>query len=346
MSHFSLLVITDKQPSAADLHKIMEPFQEHASTGECPEEFLTFHDEEDEYREKYETESVEMVRTPEGELLSPWDERFRVPGSFGTSFGSNPSHKAPDDYERVQVSHKEQYATFEEYMADYCGYEEKDEKTGRYGYWENENKKWDGGQVGGRWTGFFKAKSDDVDGAVGKPGLMTPHAKKGRLDSVRKGDVDIDGMRDEAGSKAGEDWDTVNAATGGESWESWESVRRRVHGPDDCKYDNTKMDEARRVYNEQSALKAIRADKGASDIASWDADQFIVSREEFIQAARDGAVSTFAVLKDGQWYEKGKMGWWGMVSDKKQQGDWNQEFAALLDGLADDTWLTVIDCHI
>jgi hypothetical protein len=52
------------------------------------------------------------------------------------------------------------------------------------------------------------------------------------------------------------------------------------------------------------------------------------------------------VVKDGQWYEKGKMGWFACVADEKDEDVWDREFAALLDGLPDDTLLTVVDCHI
>jgi hypothetical protein len=79
----------------------------------------------------------------------------------------------------------------------------------------------------------------------------------------------------------------------------------------------------------------------------WDGyDEFFVTREECIQAARDRAFTTFALLKDGEWYEKGRMGWFALVSNEKVQGDWNKEFNSIIDGLSDDTLLTVCDCHI
>ena len=56
--------------------------------------------------------------------------------------------------------------------------------------------------------------------------------------------------------------------------------------------------------------------------------------------------STFAVLKDGEWYENGSMGWWGVVSDEKEEHSWKQEFEKLVRGLPEDTLLSVYDCHI
>lgn len=56
--------------------------------------------------------------------------------------------------------------------------------------------------------------------------------------------------------------------------------------------------------------------------------------------------STFAVLKNGKWYEKGNMGWFGIVVDAKNDDQWQEEFQSLLADLPDDTLLSVYDVHI
>jgi len=40
------------------------------------------------------------------------------------------------------------------------------------------------------------------------------------------------------------------------------------------------------------------------------------------------------------------MGWFGCVSGEKDRDGWDRDFNAMLDALPDDTWLTVVDCHI
>lgn len=70
----------------------------------------------------------------------------------------------------------------------------------------------------------------------------------------------------------------------------------------------------------------------------------IQTEEEYIQDSI--GFSTFAVLLNGEWYEKGKMGWFGVVHDEKESEQWESEFKKLLDGLPDDTLLSVYDCHI
>lgn len=57
-------------------------------------------------------------------------------------------------------------------------------------------------------------------------------------------------------------------------------------------------------------------------------------------------IKTFAIVKEGEWHERGSMGWWGCVSDEKDKYVWDEETKKLLEGLSDDTLLTVFDCHI
>lgn len=57
-------------------------------------------------------------------------------------------------------------------------------------------------------------------------------------------------------------------------------------------------------------------------------------------------IKTFAVLKDGKWYEKGEMGWWGIVSNEKDQEEWDSEIEKLLNSLSGDTLISIYDCHI
>ena len=57
-------------------------------------------------------------------------------------------------------------------------------------------------------------------------------------------------------------------------------------------------------------------------------------------------ITTFALVKEGEWYEKGEMGWWGVVTNPKDEDVWKEEVKKLLQGLSDDTLLTILDCHI
>lgn len=52
------------------------------------------------------------------------------------------------------------------------------------------------------------------------------------------------------------------------------------------------------------------------------------------------------ITPNGEWHEKGKMGWWAIVSNEKEKKDWETEFKEFIDSLDEDTVVTVVDCHI
>lgn len=121
---------------------------------------------------------------------------------------------------------------------------------------------------------------------------------------------------------------------------SWEKMRDEVH--------KGNIEAAREAYHAQDAKKAIAeaAKAGDRDLVWLELDEFAVPHEVYVQRQADRATVLFGALKDGQWVERGEMGWFGCVSGEKDQDSWNRDFNAMLDALPDDTWLTVVDCHI
>lgn len=199
------------------------------------------------------------------------------------------------------------YKTIDSYARKYHGYKK---RGGRYGYMSNDNAKWDWYQLGGRWTGFFKLKPG-VRGEVGSPGLMTSSAKVGTADQALKKDIDFDAMYAEKLENA------INL------YDKFEKLYKE---------------------NPEEAAKKSYWDFGVEN-ASGNRETFIPeTREMFLN--RHASISTFAIVKDGKWYEKGEMGWWGISSNEKESKEWNQEFKKLLDEIPEDTMLSLYDCHI
>lgn len=56
--------------------------------------------------------------------------------------------------------------------------------------------------------------------------------------------------------------------------------------------------------------------------------------------------SVYAVLKEGQWYEKGEMGWWGISSNEMTDEDWERNLNKFLKEIPPGTLITIVDCHI
>ena len=213
---------------------------------------------------------------------------------------------------------------------------DKDKKTGKHGYWENPNAKWDWYRVGGRWTGYFKLKKG-CEGNLGAPGLMTSEAEKGRADQARKGDIDFEAMREEAAFSEVSKYDIARTLMGDaiKTFIPWSKMRDEI-------YQNN-IELARKKYHEQDAVKALA---GHQEFFFANIEDFAKDRETFINQVKDSAISSYAVIKDGKWYQKGDMGWFGISSNEKEGHSWNKEFSELLDNLPDDTILTVVDCHI
>lgn len=213
----------------------------------------------------------------------------------------------------------------------------------------NPNAKWDWWTIGGRWSGFFQMKPGVVGtlGKIGVPEMFASDAQRAELaiervtkaDTARKGDIDFDRMRDAAEQKAGARWDKANAIIAGRSVRLWPDVRAAF--PED-------IEAARKAFWAQDVVRGLR--QSADDELRWfendDLALWLGSREQCVFNARCGAICTHAVVKDGQWYERGEMGWFAIVHDEKPGEQWERQFASLLDGLPDDTTLTVVDCHI
>lgn len=324
MSHFTVLVVGE------DPEGQLAPFQEN-NMGDCPEEYLEFNDQEDEFLEEYRTGGTEMVRMPDGRLLYPDDDEFRKEGAMGT--GSD-THQVPDHLKVEEIKFTERYIDFETFCEEWHGHSKRDEKKGRYGYWENPNAKWDWYQLGGRWNGFFRVKRGKR-GVKGAAGLLTePDRHPRAADQCRKGEID---------------WEAMDKKTLDErraAWKRYEKELAKVEKEWAAGKIKDYVDEKR--GGEVTPAQVIYERR--KDNAYMPVGGFFrkgpkhATLEEYL--AEPISHTTFAVLKDGVWYEKGSMGWWAIVTDEKDEGEWKAEFRKLLEGLPDDTLLSVYDCHI
>jgi hypothetical protein len=331
--------------------EMMAPYQEN-NMGDCPDEYLEFNDIEDEYRERYENDTSPWVRCPDGLMVYPWDKRFRVEGSFGIGSGT---HKVPEDqgYEEIDIPLKEMYSTFEECMADYCGYKKCDPKTGRYGYWENRNSKWDYWLVGGRWSGYFFVKPG-TETAVTKGSWYSPEEfEENTTDICRIADLDLLRIEAEMLKRAKKFWDEFVEfrKTGKVPEEDKElyTVRGRamdvgllevVEDPEEGK--------KRGGFRWADTIKNLREDDNRRDW--YDVINQDITKEEFLSdwLGYYCPIRTFAALDDNGWHEAGKMGWWGMnLASPETCHEYSQVFMDKFIYEKDpETILVVCDCHI
>lgn len=54
----------------------------------------------------------------------------------------------------------------------------------------------------------------------------------------------------------------------------------------------------------------------------------------------------FCLVIDGEWIEKGKMGWFGITTNEKPDVDWNEEFFKAINKLPENSEVHLLDFHI
>lgn len=255
-----------------------------------------------------------------------------------------------NEFENFKLEgHDKEYKSVKEFAEEWNGYFLNKEGTA-YGYYKNPNAKWDWYSVGGRWSGFFKLKMGRT-GKVGTKGLGAKVSELGYVDSAYLGDIDIEGMRKEVAEKARIHYRNIEEIFGGSIPKIdilWEDII------DESTYSHLSIDEKRDLYwNQKSNLELLKlrtSEKLTVEernmLLFLNLDDFQIPIEEYVDNHRKKAIQTYAVLKDGEWYEKGKMGWFGVSSNEMNSDDWEEQFNELLDSLPEDTLLTIVDCHI
>jgi hypothetical protein len=235
-----------------------------------------------------------------------------------------------------------------------------DEETGRAFEWStyphnvtNERgalvsgARWDWWQLGGRWTGYFQVKHEHVGSdllAGGRPGTFTEANRDHRkTDAAPKGLIDFAAMRTEKADAAKAEWFAFNKFIKQYpetlSWKQF--LARRDAG-------EITIEQARAEYREQPGVEALHTLE--SDFR-WHDDPYDALRvllNEYEHAAMLAAVPGWSLLTlEGEWLERGKMGFWG-VSDATGESietynKWANEY---LESLPDDVIIAAVDVHI
>ena len=205
----------------------------------------------------------------------------------------------------------------------------------------NPNKKWDWYQLGGRWSGFFLVK-DGAEANKGSAGLMGScrDNSANSADQCFKKDIDINGMYQREIDSGLPKFDAVQEILKTiEPPIKWSEFRGQ--------YDD--IDTARKKWHSHPFNVEINKQK-LSSFMGCDHEQYRIgqenARELFIEDCKCRALTPFAFLKDGEWVEKGEMGWFGCVSNEKLKYDWSAQFRDMFEALPDDTLISMVDCHI
>jgi len=223
----------------------------------------------------------------------------------------NEHTEAESDWQDV----KDEYPTFEDYLEIHCGYK-KDKKTGKYGYWENPNAKWDWYTLGGRWLGNLLIKKEvfvEDEAGLGTPGTFgndvanTPNGYTW-VDICKINLVEWDKMKEVAEFEL-----LQNEGVDGDIWE----ILINEQHP------------KRNSYYKASYYKEKYKNK----------ENYVRSQVSF---------GTYAVITpDGKWNAPGDMGWFGCSSASgEEEKEFHDRFHENFIEPFNNKYIAIMDCHI
>lgn len=331
MSHYTMMVTGN---TYEDVEKMLSPFYEVFEQEDPRTEFV---DETEEARRLWEEGTTTRFQNKDtGDIADYSDERLYRPIKEGERpFDFQGYHHfggvlmvfdLQDEWKETTVPYKSAYKDFDDFASDRYTWCESEEG---YGYFRNPNAKWDWWSVGGRWTGTLKIKPGAQSQAVnGSPGLFTEkNEDPTRCDSILKSDIDIEFHRT---------WNSVNA---NEEWLAWQDPDRPEWPMGDngnpkmfnAFYEWEKAKEVNFTFDDPSKVRALNEG---------------ISKEDYVEKFGQAQAITWGFLtEDGNWCEKGEMGWWGM-SNYENAETFSEMFWAWFDSLDDDTRIWIVDCHI
>lgn len=208
----------------------------------------------------------------------------------------------------------------------------------------NPDSKWDWYVVGGRWGNHFWVKPEFVGDprlVVGEqPAIGGFEPQPDRCDGGPKGLLDIQGMREAQGKAAGEAWDKFQAVIAPHP-----PIKGWPEFVEEVKAGNRTIESARELYYAQPAIKALQG----AQLLDWNTgeEEFECARQTFVARAEATAVPGFATVYKGKWIAPGEMGWFAVSTEtESSKAGYGEYVNGLIDDASDETYLTLVDCHI
>jgi hypothetical protein len=197
----------------------------------------------------------------------------------------------------------------------------------------NPNRKWDWYVVGGRWSN----KLLHINGMY--------------MDSLLKKDLDIEVLKAITEIRARREWDASREVIDGmEMWKSWRQVKKMYGVEEDGIRDYKLIDEAGEYYSNQESVIALKNSDIGKNFYYWNhnipEDLAMFDRNTFVEKRKREAFLLFAIVKNKQWCEKGRMYAFGISDDVYIDGEWVKKFYEIFDSIGNNERITLVDCHI
>lgn len=379
MSHFSVLVITDEAPTSGVLEKLMAPYHEFECTG-VDDQYVQDIDRTAELMAEWK-EETDVIQGPDGTIHRWGDEQFYRPPTYeerkeigplaGTGWGRGMHwlskdwgngyetrvHYIPEGFTEVKAPRGE-VVSFLDYCLENCGPRRTEgeplSSDTKYGYTlvdendvvvkavrrTNPNAKWDWWVVGGRYSSRLQLKAGAIATAEGHPSWVYDETGvPPGVDSAQVGDIDFDAIL-AANRKARRE--NVQRAME-ELGCSREELQAYITEKNEAHAKWMELEEPKPRGAEYSTWCA---ENGFELTAKHQDKSWYVPECDNLDDYENttDTLGSFAVLKDGKWYERGEMGWWACVSNEND--NWDEEFNKLIADLKPEQYLTYVDCHI
>lgn len=199
----------------------------------------------------------------------------------------------------------------------------------------NPLSKWDWYAIGGRFSGCFITKvKKEAEDFVQPDEYGNVH-----IDSIQKKYIDLDGIKKEEEKEARNEYKIVASC-----FENGQIPRIKYKWSDVLNMKDLTPQEKRKLYFSQEGVELFN--KRTENITSGTIEMYQCTEDEFVAERVASAFQPFAIVKDGIWYERAKMGWWAITSDEKSPQEWTEIFEKIWNEIDDDEMITFVDCHI
>jgi hypothetical protein len=359
MSHFVVFVIGD------DVEKRLAPFHEFECTGRV-DEYVQEVDITETALSAYKADTRDFVVLPDGSLENQYQDRFyRDPTDeeqeklknaigTGTTGGIIYAHRDWGDGRGYRLKVHDlsigggkaaqlpvsEVMTFAKFCEDEYGFESLAEGDNpdyegfhKFGWVRvneagdvvavidhtNPNSKWDWWVIGGRW------------------GSLLPLRDGTTADYAALGDIDFEGARAEARMKAFQDFS------------AWETITEELGRPGSLEECQEMMKEEGReaaytFYASQPAIKKFYAENPRNFYCP--VREYGFDSDAYVDREVRKVLVPYAIVKDGQWFQRGEMGWFGSSSNEMEFDEWSTFVNSTLFDLPSETMITVVDCHV
>lgn len=253
-------------------------------------------------------------------ILHPFDENEPVEPYIDTHYTQEEAEKIYNDLQKEKPNHPD-ITTIHDALNYWTGTTTEPTDDGGYNKYttRNPNSKWDWWQIGGRWDNRLETHTGGTNHTTINNLAFT------NIIATQK-------------AKAEQEYNNFLTATHG---------LRMPPTMQDLLDQGVDHDKARYLINsspwEQAAQRAV------PNLFMFARHAFHIDRggkEAYILEHSTPDVPTAYIDLDGNWHERGEIGWLGYVNEEEPLENWVTQYRNYLQTLPPTTHITLIDCHI